>query len=125
LSSLRQFAQKLKRETMALYYAARDPRTPLLAKVVVGLVVAYAISPIDLIPDFIPVLGYLDDLVLLPAGIWLALKLIPEPIMEAARAKAQSATERPTSKAAAATVALIWIATAALLTWWAYNALSA
>jgi uncharacterized membrane protein YkvA (DUF1232 family) len=123
--SLRQLAQKLKLETMTLYYAARDPRTPVVAKVVVGLVVAYAVSPIDLIPDFIPVLGYLDDLLLLPAGIWLALKLIPSEILDAARAQAQSATEQPTSKAAAATIALIWIGTAALLGWWAYNTLSA
>jgi uncharacterized membrane protein YkvA (DUF1232 family) len=119
--SLRELAQKLKLETMTLYYAARDPRTPLLAKLLVGLVVAYAISPVDLIPDFIPVLGYLDDLVLLPAGIWLALKLIPKPVLEAARTKARSATEQPTSKAAAATIAVVWLVTAALLAWWAYD----
>jgi uncharacterized membrane protein YkvA (DUF1232 family) len=99
----------------------RDPRTPIAAKAVAALVVAYAISPIDLIPDFIPILGYLDDLLLLPAGIWLALRLIPQPVMEAARLKAQEADERPTSRAAAAVIVLVWFAAAVLLGWWAYG----
>lgn len=74
--------------------AARDPRTPLAAKVLAALVVAYAASPIDLIPDFIPVLGYLDDLILVPLGIWLVLRLIPEAVMIDARARAAD-MERP------------------------------
>lgn len=84
----------LKRETLAVMLAARDPRTPLAAKVLAALVVAYALSPIDLIPDFIPVLGYLDDLILVPLGIWLVLRLIPEAVMADARARA-AGMERP------------------------------
>lgn len=111
----------LKRETLALYYAARDPRTPALAKIVAGVVIGYALSPIDLIPDFIPVLGVLDDLLLLPAGIWLALKLIPRPVMEAARARAQQASETPTSRTAAVVIVLAWLLAAGLLGWGAYR----
>jgi len=84
----RERVRSWKREGYALYYAARDPRTPWLVKLVAGAVVAYALSPIDLIPDFIPVIGYLDDLLLLPLGIWLALRLIPRPVMEDARRRA-------------------------------------
>lgn len=92
------------------------------AKVVAALVVAYAISPVDLIPDFIPVLGYLDDLVLLPAGIWLALQLIPQPVMEGARRKAAQTAEQPTSRVAATAIILVWLLAASLLGLWAYNA---
>ena len=85
-------ARALKRETHALYLAGRDPRTPWPAKVVIAIVVAYALSPIDLIPDFIPVLGYLDDVLLLPLGIYLALKLIPAAVLADARHAAQQAS---------------------------------
>lgn len=118
---LRDRARQLKRNTLALYYAVRDPRTPWHAKLVAGLVVAYAISPIDLIPDFVPILGYLDDVILLPAGIWLALKLIPEAVMDEARRKAKQASERPTSGAAAIVIVVIWLVLAALLGWWVYR----
>lgn len=84
----REGARNLKRNMAALYYALLDPRTPWYAKGVIVLVVAYALSPIDLIPDVIPVVGYLDDLILLPIGIWFALKLIPSSIMDEARQKA-------------------------------------
>ncbi len=85
---LRDAAKQLKRNITALYFAFRDPRTPWYAKALALLIVGYALSPIDLIPDFIPLLGYLDDLILLPLGIWLALKIIPPDIMTDARAQA-------------------------------------
>ena len=81
LEPLKRWARALKRDVIALWLAARDPRVPLAAKLVAGAVAAYALSPIDLIPDFIPVLGYLDDLLIVPAGIWLALRLIPAELM--------------------------------------------
>ena len=120
--TLRERIRALKREAVALYFAVRDPRTPLLARVVAGLVVAYALSPIDLIPDFIPVLGYLDDLILVPLGIMLALRLIPAAVLADARAQAEAALERPTSQAAAAVIVAIWIACALLAGWWLAHA---
>ena len=89
--------------------------------IVAGLVVAYAISPIDLIPDFVPVLGYLDDVIIVPAGIWLALRLTPADVMERAREKAEQATDRPTSITAAVVIVLIWLSLAGLLGWWIYR----
>ncbi len=90
LDSLKSRARALKTETYALYFAARDPRTPWFAKGLVVLIVAYALSPIDLIPDFVPVLGYLDDLIIVPAGIALALIMIPRDVMEQARERARN-----------------------------------
>jgi uncharacterized membrane protein YkvA (DUF1232 family) len=112
---LRRRARELKRDTYALYLACRDPRTPWLAKALAGAVVAYALSPIDLIPDFVPVLGYLDDLIIVPAGLTLAIKLIPAPVMVECREKARLATERPTNWIAAGVIGVIWLATAALV----------
>ena len=88
LQRLKTLAKQLKAELLALSLAARDPRTPWYARAFALLVLAYALSPIDLIPDFIPVLGYLDDLLLVPAGLWLALRLIPPGVMAGARAEA-------------------------------------
>jgi uncharacterized membrane protein YkvA (DUF1232 family) len=88
LEELKKRVGYLKAETFALYLAARDPRTPWYAKLVVAGIVAYAFSPIDLIPDFVPVLGYLDDLVLIPAGIALAIKLVPDQVLMECRARA-------------------------------------
>ena len=101
----------LKQNTYALYLASRDPRVPWLAKLVVVLVVAYALSPIDLIPDFIPVLGYLDDLLLLPLGIAIAIRLIPGDVWNdcKARARTRLASVLPRSYAAAAVIAMVWI----------------
>jgi len=100
----------LKRETLALYLAARDPRTPWHARMVVAAVAAYALSPIDLVPDFIPVLGLLDDAVLLPLGIALALRLIPAEVITESLAKAAErfATDRPVSRSAALAIVAIW-----------------
>jgi uncharacterized membrane protein YkvA (DUF1232 family) len=118
IDRLRHRARLLKRDTYALYLACRDPRTPWLAKAVAGLIVAYALSPIDLIPDFVPVLGYLDDLVIVPAGLAIAIKLIPEPVLAESREKAQIATDRPTSWGAAVVFVGIWFGAAALVIYW-------
>jgi uncharacterized membrane protein YkvA (DUF1232 family) len=114
LASLRQRARQLKRETYALYLACRDRRTPWYAKVVAGAIVAYALSPIDLIPDFVPILGYLDDLIIVPAGLAFAIKLIPEPVMTECREEARLASERPTNRVAAVVIVSIWVIAAAL-----------
>ena len=114
LDRLRGRARRLKSETVALYLACRDPRTPWLAKAVAGAVVAYALCPIDLIPDFVPVLGYLDDVVIVPAGLLLALKLVPPAVMADCRVRAQAIAERPVSRGAAVVVVAIWVAAALL-----------
>ena len=115
LESWKRWANQLKRETYALYLAYRDPRTPWYAKAFSALVVAYAFSPIDLIPDPIPVLGYLDDLILLPLGIALAVKMIPPAVLEESRVHAQAVMEqgKPVNKAAAAVIIAIWVFLAA------------
>jgi uncharacterized membrane protein YkvA (DUF1232 family) len=114
---LKDRARAIKRDTYALYLACRDARTPWYAKVFAGGVVAYALSPIDLIPDFIPVVGYLDDLILVPLGIALAVRMIPEAVLVDCRAKAQAASERPTSRTAAAIIIAVWLVAAAVLIW--------
>ena len=101
----------------ALYLAYKDPRTPWLARIVVACVVGYAFSPIDFIPDFIPVLGYLDDLVLVPLGIALALRLVPTDVMADCRAEAATAAERPTNWIAAALIVMVWLLLVAVA-WW-------
>jgi uncharacterized membrane protein YkvA (DUF1232 family) len=115
--TLRERARALKRDTLALHIAVRDPRTPRMARVLAVLVVAYALSPIDLIPDFIPVLGLLDDLILVPLGIALCLRLIPADVMDDARREAQARMERPQSYAAAAVIVGVWLAAAGLCAW--------
>lgn len=110
LSRLKSRARALKTETYALYLAARDPRTPWYARALVLLVVAYALSPIDLIPDFVPVLGYLDDLIIVPAGIGLALRLIPRAVIQQAREQALTTPpDRRTGLIGAAIIVFIWI----------------
>lgn len=118
INRLKQWARSIKRDVIALWIAARDPRVPWYAKTVAGLVAAYALSPIDLIPDFIPIIGYLDDLLIVPAGILLAVKLTPPDLMEEFRKLASLREGRPISRAGAAAVILIWIATAAAFSWW-------
>ena len=119
LNKFKAATRSLKADTYALYLAYRDPRTPWYAKVWAALVVAYAFSPIDLIPDFIPVLGYLDDLVLVPLGIFLALKLIPDEAMVASRNKAQQQHEKPVNWWSGALIILLWLALAGLGIAWA------
>lgn len=115
LSRARRWAGAIKRDVHAVWLAARDPRTPWYAKALALVVAAYALSPIDLIPDFIPVLGYLDDLILVPLGLMLAVRLIPPEVMAEHRVTAARATERPVSRVAAVLFVAIWIGGAALL----------
>jgi uncharacterized membrane protein YkvA (DUF1232 family) len=109
LHTLKATARQIKRHTMTIYFAAKDPAMPSLAKAIAVLVLAYALSPIDLIPDFIPILGYLDDLLLLPLGIWLVLRLTPPPVLEAAKLKAEKVVERPVNYWMAALFVVIWL----------------
>ena len=109
LQRLRDWARAIKRDVHALYLAARDPRVPWYAKAVALAVAAYALSPIDLIPDFIPVIGYLDDLIIVPLGILLAVRLIPADVLAEHRFAARVAAERPTSRTAALVIVAIWI----------------
>lgn len=126
LKELKQRARHLKAETFALYFAARDPRTPWYAKLLVAGIVAYALSPIDLIPDLVPVFGYLDDLILIPAGIAFAIRLIPRPVMADCRERARKAMEnrKPVSWIAGALIVFIWLALAALCIIWIYAIMS-
>ena len=123
LAELNQRARHLKAETFALYLAARDPRTPWYAKLLVAGIVAYAFSPVDLIPDFVPVLGYLDDLILIPAGIALAIKLVPDSVLADCRAQAQKTLTngKPVSRVAGVVILGIWIALVALCIVWVYE----
>ncbi len=114
LEKLKRWAKSIKRDIHALYLAARDRRTPFLARAVALLVAAYALSPIDLIPDFIPVIGYIDDLLLVPLGIVLAVRLLPPELLAEHRAAADAASTRPVSRGAAVIVALLWAAVAFL-----------
>ena len=125
---LKNWARLIKQDVHALYLASRDPRVPWYAKAMALVVTGYALSPIDLIPDFIPVLGYLDDLILVPLGILLVIRLIPPGIMAEHRDLAAAAREQPVTRAAALVIVTIWIACAALCvllahhhfrSWWA------
>ena len=109
LIRVKSWAKALKRDVVALWLAARDARTPLWAKLLAGAVAAYALSPIDLIPDFIPILGYLDDLVIVPLGIVLAVKLIPPALMAEFRATAAAREGRPASFVAAVAIGALWV----------------
>lgn len=121
---LRTWARRIKRDGVALWFACKSPDTPLIAKLLGALVVAYALSPIDLIPDFIPVLGYLDDVILLPVLIWIAIKLVPAAVLEECRAKAADWMEKegrkPRNNWGIVLVVSAWI----VITWalWRYVA---
>jgi len=123
LTSFTKRASRLRADTFALYLAARHAKTPWYAKLFVAGVVAYALSPIDLIPDFIPVLGYLDDLILVPLGIAVAIKMIPPEVLSECRERAQASTAggKPVSHIAAAVVIGIWLLVATLCLLWGYN----
>jgi uncharacterized membrane protein YkvA (DUF1232 family) len=120
LARIKDWARSLKRDSHAVYLAARDPRVPWYAKLLAFAVAGYALSPIDLIPDFIPVIGYLDDLIILPLGIWLVVSLIPGKIMVECRAKASEAASRPISKGGMAAIILLWIGAVLSSGWLAY-----
>jgi uncharacterized membrane protein YkvA (DUF1232 family) len=127
LADLRARAKAVKRDTLALYLAARHPATPWYAKVLAVLIAGYALSPIDLIPDFIPVLGYLDDVILLPAGILLCVRLVPGPVLQECRAQAAEAfaAGRPVSRRAGAAIVLAWLVGLALAAGWLWRRLFA
>ncbi len=112
MERLKRQARRLKTETYAVYLAYRDPRVPLYARVFAALVVGYALSPIDLIPDFIPFLGYLDDLILVPLGLTLVLRMIPDEVLTECREKARTLEDKPVNRKAAAVVVSIWLLTA-------------
>lgn len=118
LVALKAKARELKQHTLVVYFAARDPRTPIFVRVLAVLVAAYALSPIDLIPDFIPVFGYLDDLILVPLGLALVVRLTPPEVIEAARAQAQQVAEKPVSYPAAAFMVILWLIAAVFLVQW-------
>jgi uncharacterized membrane protein YkvA (DUF1232 family) len=120
-STLKDWARTIKRDAHALYLAARDPRTPWYAKALALCIAGYGLSPIDLIPDFVPVLGYLDDVVIVPLGIWAVLKLIPPHVMAESRAAAARATDKPKSRTAALVIVLIWAASITLAGWLGYR----
>jgi uncharacterized membrane protein YkvA (DUF1232 family) len=125
LAHFRRQARHLEGETIALYLVARHPGTPWYAKLFVAVVVAYALSPIDLIPDFVPVLGYLDDLILVPLGIALAVRMVPSAVLSECRLRARELTARgkPVSRVAGAIIFCIWLILAAWLGVWVYEAL--
>jgi uncharacterized membrane protein YkvA (DUF1232 family) len=119
LEHVRQWARTLRRDVLALYLAARDPRVPWYAKAVAACVAVYALCPIDLIPDFIPILGYLDDLVLVPLGIWLAIRLIP-PVLLAEHRQAAMARHQPRTMSwvGAAIILGLWGLVGGAMVWW-------
>jgi len=118
LERLRRWARSLKRDVVAVWFAARHPGTPLHVRLLAVAVTAYALSPIDLIPDFVPVLGYVDDLLIVPLGLLLVLKLLPAPVLQECRERADRVAARPTSRAAAAIIVAAWVACAAGVAWW-------
>lgn len=117
LKKAKAWAKALKRDVIALWLAARDPRVPLAAKLVAGAVAAYALSPVDLIPDFIPILGYLDDLILVPFGIVLAIRLIPDELMSEFRLAAEQRSTRPVSRTGLAVILAIWLFCIIFIVW--------
>lgn len=122
---LKGWARAVRRDVLALFLAARDTRTPWYAKALAGLVAAYALSPIDLIPDFIPVVGYLDDLVIVPLGIWLAVSLVPLGLMQEFRENAARMDAKPASRFGVLAIVSLWIVSAGLLLWWFWPRLAA
>lgn len=115
LANIRAVAARLKRDVLTVYFAARDPRTPWAARWLALAVAAYALSPIDLIPDFIPVLGYLDDLLLVPLGIYLVIKTLPPEVLAENRARAAVLSSRPASTAGAIAIVALWLLAAAAI----------
>jgi uncharacterized membrane protein YkvA (DUF1232 family) len=125
INRLREWARQLKGDVVALWFCTRHPRTPFMAKALAAALVAYAFSPIDLIPDFIPVLGYLDELILLPIGIWLVLKLVPQEVLAECRDQAarwlEEKQSRPRSYLAATLIVALWLAALIFVSWLAWR----
>jgi uncharacterized membrane protein YkvA (DUF1232 family) len=120
LSRIKTWARRLNRDGHAVYIASRDPRVPWYVKALAIAVAAYALSPIDLIPDFIPIVGYLDDLVIVPFGVWLVVSLIPAEIMAECRAKADAARRGPVSRAGMIAIIVLWVLGVMTLGWIGY-----
>ena len=121
LERWKQQARGVKRESYALYFACRDPRVPWYAKALAVVVVAYAFSPIDLIPDFIPVIGYLDDIVLIPLGVVAVRAMIPAAVLEDCRERAKQLEEEPTSWTGAVVIGAIWLGLTAAAVYGIYS----
>jgi uncharacterized membrane protein YkvA (DUF1232 family) len=115
---IKEWARAIRRDVHALWLAGRDPRVPWYAKAFALAIAAYALSPIDLIPDFVPVLGYLDEVILLPPAILLAIRLVPPEVMAEHRATAAEAQAKPVSRAGAAIIVAVWLTAATALVWW-------
>ena len=122
LNALRGWARALKQQALVVWFAARDARTPWPVRLLALAVAAYALSPVDLIPDFIPVLGLLDDLVLVPLGVWLVLRWMPDHVVDDAREQAHVAATRPVSRGMAVVIVGVWLLAAALVGAWAWRA---
>jgi uncharacterized membrane protein YkvA (DUF1232 family) len=120
--SLKSWAKQLKQHTLTVYFAARDPRTPFLVRALAVLVAAYALSPIDLIPDFIPLIGHLDDLLVIPLGLALIVRLTPPEVLESARRQAQQTADKPVSRSATAFIVVVWLVALSILARWAFDA---
>lgn len=124
LSKAKEWARSVKRDTLAIWIAARDSRVPWYAKAMAAGVAAYALSPIDLIPDFIPVLGYLDDLIVVPVGVLLVVRMIPADLVAEFRRRAAIQADRPVSYAGAAAIGFLWLAATAFAAWWLWPRLA-
>ena len=118
IASAKSWARQIKRDVVAVYFAARDPRTPLLVRLLAVSVAAYALSPIDLIPDFIPIIGYLDDLLLVPLGLMLVIRMLPPEVLIDSRVKAAEILQRQRSQSAAVIIVGIWMVGLAGFTYW-------
>ena len=117
MSRLKTWAHGIKRDVVTVYFAARDPQAPIGARLLAGLVASYALSPIDLIPDFIPVLGYLDDLLIVPLGLLWVMRLMPDAVLADARRKAEQLLEKPRSIFAAVVFVSVWLFFLSLILW--------
>jgi len=122
--SIKKWAHSINRDVLAVYFAARDPSTPLFIRILALITAGYALSPIDLIPDFIPIIGYLDDLILVPLGLLLVIRLLPDPILAAARQKANDVIERPSSRTAAIVILCIWSVILVVISIWMIQLMS-
>jgi uncharacterized membrane protein YkvA (DUF1232 family) len=129
VETTRAWARRIKRDAMTLWFARSHPATPWYAKAMGGFVLAYALSPIDLIPDFIPVLGYVDDVILLPVLIWLTVRMLPPEVLAVSRRRAEQWMSdqgaKPRSRVGAVAIVLIWAVVAVMLWWWAVTAFGA
>ncbi len=125
MADLRKWARELKQQTLVVYFVARDPRTPWPVRLLALGVAAYALSPIDLIPDFVPILGYLDDLIIVPLGLVLVLRLVPPEVKQSAWERASATAARPVSRAMAVAIVAIWVVLLGVLGLWVWRSVRA